>query len=52
MLEMPRICTSCGLRPVSRNARVGEHSAVVWKLVKRSPSAASRSMFGVSIVEP
>ena len=35
------------LRPVSRHARVGEHSAVVWKFASRTPPAASRSMFGV-----
>ena len=52
MFEMPRIRTACWLRPVSSAARVGEHSAVVWKLVKRTPPAASRSMFGVSMVEP
>ena len=31
------------LRPVSTHDRVGEHSAVVWKFVNRSPSAASAS---------
>ncbi len=40
------------LRPVSRQARVGEHTAVVWKFVKRTPRAASRSMLGVSRSEP
>ena len=40
------------LRPVSRQARVGEHTAVVWKLVKRSPRAARRSMLGVSMSDP
>ena len=27
----------CGLRPAINEARVGEHNAVVWKLLKRSP---------------
>ena len=40
------------LRPVSTHARVGEHSAVVWKFVNRSPLAATRSMFGVSMSDP
>src|SRR3954454_10214470 len=40
------------LRPVNRHARVGEHTAVVWKFVNRSPRAASRSMFGVERFEP
>ena len=39
-------------RPVSRQARVGEHSAVVWKLVSRTPSAATASMTGVSMSDP
>ena len=34
------------LRPVSRQARVGEHRAVVRKFVRRTPSAASRSRAG------
>ena len=38
------------LRPVSRHARVGEHSAVVWKFEYRSPLAARRSNVGVAIV--
>ncbi len=40
------------LRPVSTHARVGEHSAVVWKLVNRSPSAARASSTGVSMSDP
>jgi hypothetical protein len=36
------------LRPDRSAARVGEHNAVVWKRLKRSPAAASRSAFGVS----
>jgi len=35
------------LRPVSSAARVGEQSAVVWKRLYLSPSAASFSAFGV-----
>ena len=40
------------LRPVSRHDRVGEHSAVVWHCVYRTPAAAIRSMLGVSIGPP
>jgi hypothetical protein len=40
------------LRPVSTHARVGEHSAVVWKLVYRRPPAARRSIAGVAMSEP
>ena len=40
------------LRPVSRQERVGEHSAVVWKFVNVSPAAAMRLRFGVSISPP
>ena len=40
------------LRPVSRQERVGEHSAVVCHCVYRIPSAAIRSIFGVSIGPP
>jgi hypothetical protein len=40
------------LRPVSRQDRVGEHSAVVCHCVYRTPWAAMRSMFGVSIGPP
>lgn len=40
------------LRPVRREARVGEQSAVTWKLAKRSPLWARRSMLGVSMLEP
>jgi hypothetical protein len=39
-------------RPVSRHARVGEHSAVVWKLENRRPPAARRSKVGVAMSEP
>jgi hypothetical protein len=40
------------LRPVSRQDRVGEHSAVVCHWVNRTPCPAIRSMFGVSIGPP
>jgi hypothetical protein len=40
------------LRPVSRQERVGEHSAVVCHWVNRTPAAATRSMFGVSTGPP
>src|ERR1700758_2413658 len=33
-------------------ARVGEHSEVEWKFVKRSPCAAMRSMVGVGMTPP
>jgi hypothetical protein len=49
---MERMPTSWWLRPVSSEARVGEHSGVTWKFVYRSPSAASRSMFGVLRSDP
>ena len=47
-----RMPTACCARPVSSDARVGEQSGVTWKLVNCSPSAASRSTFGVSMSEP
>ena len=40
------------LRPVSRHERVGEQSAVVCHCVYRRPSAARRSMLGVSTGPP
>src|SRR3954451_19805743 len=40
------------LRPVIRHERVGEQSAVVWKLVYARPFSAIRLMFGVSIRPP
>ncbi len=43
-----RVC----LRPVSRQERVGEHSAVVCHRVNRTPASATRSMFGVAIGPP
>src|SRR5262249_57523957 len=49
MRPMP---TRWWLRPVSTHARVGEHSAVVWKFVYCSPPAASRSNVGVAMSLP
>ena len=43
--------TEWWLRPVRRQARVGEQRAVVWKLLNRSPPAASASRVGVLISE-
>jgi hypothetical protein len=39
-------------RPVFSALRVGEQSAVVWKLLKRRPVSARRSMVGVRIGPP
>ena len=39
-------------RPVSRQARVGEHSDVVWKFASLTPPAARPSITGVSMSEP
>jgi hypothetical protein len=44
--------TEWALRPVSSAARDAAHTAVVWKLVKRSPWVASRSNTGVSAGPP
>ena len=46
------VATLWWLRPVSSAARVGEQSAVVWKLLKRRPALAIRSMVGVGIGPP
>jgi hypothetical protein len=40
------------LRPDLSAIRVGEHSAVVWKLLKRKPPWASWSIVGVRIGPP
>ncbi len=40
------------LRPVSSDARVGEHSAVVWKFEYFTPRSAIRRIVGVSIGPP
>jgi hypothetical protein len=37
------MCTEWWLRPVSSAARVGEHRAVVWNWLYRSPRPATRS---------
>ncbi len=42
----------CALRPVSRQERVGEHNAVVWNCVNRTPASATRRMLGISIKPP
>ncbi len=39
-------------RPVSNEARVGEHSAVVWKLEYRTPRSAIRLIVGVRTGPP
>src|SRR4051794_35383132 len=44
--------TAWWLRPVSRHARVDEHTDVTWKRLYRSPPAAIRSMFGVLMAPP
>ena len=40
------------LRPVSREARVGEHGALTWNRLNRNPSSAIRVKFGVSMGPP
>ena len=50
--EMQAIPFVVWLRPVNRQDRVGEHSAVVWKFVYLMPRCAIRLMFGVSIRPP
>src|SRR5262245_46260745 len=49
MLAIPQVWW---LRPVKSAARVGEHSAVVWKWLYFSPFLATRSKFGVGIGPP
>src|SRR6478672_1861789 len=44
---MTPIPTLWWLRPLSKAARVGAHSAVVWKRLYFRPPAASRSAVGV-----
>ena len=44
--------TDVALRPVSSAARVGEHSAVVWNWVSRTPRSAMRVMAGMSTSPP
>ncbi len=43
MVAMPLVVA---LRPVSSDARVGEHRAVVWKFENVTPRSAMRAMFG------
>ncbi len=50
--SMVAIPTVVGLRPVSSAARVGEHRAVVWNWVSRTPASAMRVMFGISTSPP
>jgi hypothetical protein len=50
-IKLPRPAISWSV-PVMIMALVGEHAAAAWKLVKRVPSSASRSMFGVLISPP
>ena len=49
MVAMPLLVA---LRPVSSDARVGEHNAVVWKFANFTPRSAMRRMFGVSTGPP
>ncbi len=49
MVAMPLVVA---LRPVSSDARVGEHRAVVWKLENTTPRSAMRRMLGVSTGPP
>ena len=51
-LASERIPTACWDRPVSSEARVGEHSGVTWKFVNWTPLDARASMFGVSMSDP
>ena len=46
------VLTVWWFRPVLSAFRVGEHSAVVWKLLKRSPDAARISIVGVRMGPP
>ena len=46
------VLTVWWFRPVLSALRVGEHSAVVWKLLKRRPACASWSIVGVRIGPP
>src|ERR1700683_803606 len=46
------IPTAWWLRPVKKEARVGEHSEVTWNRLKRAPPAARASMWGVPTSDP
>ena len=50
--SMVAIPTVVALRPVSNEARVGEHSAVVWNCDSRTPRSAMRLMAGISTRPP
>src|SRR5258707_13936059 len=50
--SMVAIPTVVGLRPVSSDARVGEHSAVVWNCDSRTPRSAMRLIVGISTSPP
>ena len=52
VLERNRMPTEWWLRPDSKDALVGEHSAVVWKLVYTSPRLAMRARLGIRILPP
>ena len=49
MVAMP---LDVALRPVSNEARVGEHSAVVWKFENVTPISWMRRMFGQATGPP
>src|ERR1700743_3381128 len=49
IIAMP---TVVALRPVSSDARVGEHRAVVWNCDSRTPRSAIRVMAGISTRPP
>ncbi len=49
---IPPMLLTWWLRPLFRAVRVGEQTAVVWKLLKRSPPPASRSKVGVPTGPP
>ena len=49
---IPAIPLAVWLRPVIRHERVGEHKAVVWKLVYVTPLSAIRCRAGVWIGPP
>ena len=46
------IPTVVALRPVSKDARVGEHSAVVWNWVSLTPRSAIRLIAGICTSPP
>ena len=50
--SMVAIPTVVALRPVSSEARVGEHSAVVWNCDSRTPRSAIRLIAGMSTSPP